>query len=1025
MSAQVDGPTQFWSTWARTTSTTNKRSAGALKRRPAVARWLACCVQFGAVLGLASTLQAGPELNVTKSPVFVDMRVGDLQTFLGRSSDQQQKQVQDVASSLRDAASRSKDRIITLRPRDLAVSFDMLRSADKQLVRRLAENNGDAAAWYENRAAAFFESVVDTALKGNADIKLSVLGLPVEAHSSSASAAVATNARYADVIDSLSAFVTTRRMILSGSQVNELQTLKRTMPETFRLAGNRTIVFRTNNNWRSVTTSGVSTMSSTLNTDEKTRPNTNNTEVPPLPPGMQELLASVDNAGPLAELLGSWGQTDSQWDLVSSSTFQPPPDGMVDGADLAYMLGHWSEYYPDQEQPGDGGGEPNDPPPSDGGGNPPPDDGGDNNPPPPPPSGQVGAFTTLGGQYVIGSGISLPFSVASGATNVDNVVFQVWSFVSHTIEAPAPDYTSPYVYPGSALSNVTPGLAEVQAVVRDSNDNTIAVIKQQVEFVTSGGGGSNPPDDGGAGDPPPDDGGNNNPPPDDGGNNNPPPDDGGNDPVDPAEPPPGGSLTGSPMGVNLSDVQYYSAEWPFKDFFHTSMVWRDGSWNPSVNVNLNSEGYPLLNPGQSAVSLLCRDIGGAYPTGAWVLLYDGSGTVSVGGDAQTTGSTAGRITFQVTNPTNEGIHVWINATNNANPVRNIRVMQAEFESNYMTQPFHPTFLDRLQHFSVLRFMDWMKTNNSNIQNWSDRPKVNYATYGAKGVPVEVMVNLCNTLHASPWFCMPHLATDDYVTQFATYVRDHLDPTIPVYVELSNECWNTMFQQYNYFQAQGLAQGMSSEPYLACLYAYSKRAVRVMDIWANVFQGQSDRLVRTLAGHAENPWANEQIMSYQNAYQHADAMAVAPYFGGYLGNSSSTVNMTVQQILDAAQANIAVQKNYSQQNRNAATQRGLRLVAYEGGQHLVGVGNNVGNSTLADKFMQANRDARMGQLYLQDMQNWKDVGGDVFVTYAFCGRYSQWGSWGLIERQNQNLSTAPKFQAIVQFVQQHLASQGGN
>jgi len=167
------------------------------------------------------------------------------------------------------------------------------------------------------------------------------------------------------------------------------------------------------------------------------------------------------------------------------------------------------------------------------------------------------------------------------------------------------------------------------------------------------------------------------------------------------------------------------------------------------------------------------------------------------------------------------------------------------------------------------------------------------------------------------------------------------------------------------------------------------------------------------------------MSYQNAYQHADAMAVAPYFGGWMGNSSNTVNMTVQQILDAAETNLAVQKNHSQQNRNAASQRGLRLVAYEGGQHLVGVGGNVGNQTLTNKFIAANRDPRMGQLYLQDMQNWRDIGGDVFVTYAFCGRYSQWGSWGLIEQQNQNLSSAPKFQAIVQFVQQHLASQGGN
>src|SRR5690606_16470706 len=126
----------------------------------------------------------------------------------------------------------------------------------------------------------------------------------------------------------------------------------------------------------------------------------------------------------------------------------------------------------------------------------------------------------------------------------------------------------------------------------------------------------------------------------------------------------------------------------------------------------------------------------------------------------------------------------------------------------------------------------------------------------------------------------------------------------------------------YFQAQGQAQGLAGEPYLCVLRAYSKRAAQVMDIWADVFQGQQHRLVRVLAGHAENPWANEQIITYNNAYQHADALAVAPYFGGWLGNSGGTVNMTVDQILDAAEANIAQQKTYSQQNFAKASQYGL-------------------------------------------------------------------------------------------------------
>jgi len=49
----------------------------------------------------------------------------------------------------------------------------------------------------------------------------------------------------------------------------------------------------------------------------------------------------VDGAD-LAFLLSEWGvNPGSLADIVSNATFQPPPDGLVDGADLAAMLGAW------------------------------------------------------------------------------------------------------------------------------------------------------------------------------------------------------------------------------------------------------------------------------------------------------------------------------------------------------------------------------------------------------------------------------------------------------------------------------------------------------------------------------------------------------------------------------------------------------------------------------------------------------------------------------------------------------------
>jgi hypothetical protein len=51
----------------------------------------------------------------------------------------------------------------------------------------------------------------------------------------------------------------------------------------------------------------------------------------------------VDGAD-LAFLLGAWGPCPAGGccsDTVSSATFQPPPDGVVDAADLAFLLGSW------------------------------------------------------------------------------------------------------------------------------------------------------------------------------------------------------------------------------------------------------------------------------------------------------------------------------------------------------------------------------------------------------------------------------------------------------------------------------------------------------------------------------------------------------------------------------------------------------------------------------------------------------------------------------------------------------------
>jgi hypothetical protein len=93
-----------------------------------------------------------------------------------------------------------------------------------------------------------------------------------------------------------------------------------------------------------------------------------------------------------------------------------------------------------------------------------------------------------------------------------------------------------------------------------------------------------------------------------------------------------------------------------------------------------------------------------------------------------------------------------------------------------------------------------------------------------------------------------------------------------------------------------------------------------------------------------------------------------------------------------------------------------LLAYEGGQHLVGIEGAENNEKLMKLFQAANRDPRMKSLYLQDLQAWQDSGGGLFCVFSTMGRYSKWGSWGMLEYSDQDEKSAPKLQAIREFME---------
>lgn len=480
------------------------------------------------------------------------------------------------------------------------------------------------------------------------------------------------------------------------------------------------------------------------------------------------------------------------------------------------------------------------------------------------------------------------------------------------------------------------------------------------------------------------------------------------------------------LGMNLSGLVYWNTELAFVDVFHLSSAWiSHGPNGTHPRLDLDEHGWiKRLDTGVTATALMCSFPGGHYPSGPFTVLYDGKGIMTVhGAGLQVSVKEPGRIVFSV-DSTKGGFYLLIRKTDPTDYIRNIRVIMPGFEETYEREPFHPAFLARWRGVACLRFMSWMKTNDSKIREWTDRPDLDTATYTKDGAPLELLIDLANRQGADPWFCMPHQADDDYVRRFATMVRDRLDPKLRVYIEYSNEVWNAGYPQHRYAADQGVKLGLSKNRTVAAWRYTARRSVEIFGIWEDVFGG-TDRLVRVLPSQAVNTYATEQILSFQDAYRHADALAVAPYLHFTPGPDSSPTDAQVAQwslgqlFQWLGSQTLPETIDYLRQQKAMADRFGLRLVAYEGGQGLVGANVSAKNNVaLTQLFHQANADPRMGLLYDRYLSAWAEVGGDLFCNFESVSQWTKYGSWGLLQFADDDPRRSPKFMAVFRWARRY-------
>lgn len=462
------------------------------------------------------------------------------------------------------------------------------------------------------------------------------------------------------------------------------------------------------------------------------------------------------------------------------------------------------------------------------------------------------------------------------------------------------------------------------------------------------------------------------------------------------------------FGMNLASVVDWSREWAFVNLFKHSRPWIEHGPKPFV---YDAHGWPIFSPGQTVDTLMVRELDGHYPAGRYVATWHGAGTVEIPGYdvARTMNRKPGRLEFEV-RPADGGVALAIWGSDRRDPVRDIRVTMPGFEDTEST--FHPQFLERLAPFEVLRFMKWQRTEYSPTRTWDQRAKPDDARWSTDaGVPPEVMIGLANACGANPWFCMPHLADDDYIRRFAKLVKERLRPDLKAYVEYSNEVWNWIYPATHYADDEGKRLKFGDPAFGRF---YSQRSVEVFRIWEEELG--KDRLVRVLASQFVNAWLTEQVLTWKDAYKHADALAVAPYFGHEFGQPDAApaiANLTASQLLDRLATDVdGPNRDQMVVQANLARKYGLQLIAYEGGQHLVGVGGAENNAALTALFIAANRNPRMGEITKRHYRNWFAAGGGVYVAFVYAEAPGKAGSWGVLEFQDQPIAEAPKYRAIL-------------
>lgn len=485
-------------------------------------------------------------------------------------------------------------------------------------------------------------------------------------------------------------------------------------------------------------------------------------------------------------------------------------------------------------------------------------------------------------------------------------------------------------------------------------------------------------------------------------------------------------------GLNLS-AAYYHVSSPFVDLMASSQWYDDitqGISNPNKAPipGVDATGWPLgLNDKQDFHILLRQ--GDNLPSGDYTVIADGVGRfrlswpdTSTGKSATTLvtfdGSDAGRrktINLPSVRPVG-AFNLWLYESSFGNPLRNLKIIMPGYTE---TDTWRKDFIDSVSWANTIRFMDFMRTNNSTVSKWSDRDTKAYTNSTSAGVKYELMFDLVSRIGRAAWVCIPEDADDDYVMNFIALANANMDLHHTLYVEYSNEYWSGKTSVFKKFSQKGIAEGLATadEDTKAALMWGGRRAAQIHKLFHKNYKGQLCCVLSAQANQTSSFNIQLKYLDSLGLTSQVNALAIAPYFSqSALTEDEILAKWPVDpegvktSIFAGCRTQIAFEAAKVAAQKALANQYKKRLIAYEAGQSLIPSVKNQ-HTAVYDAYGAVNHDWRMVDTYYKYMNALGANGIDMACLFSHMRTDDVWGFWGMMNYLGQPLAQTPKWRAV--------------